>query len=87
MNCPQCKGKGEVTCTIHEAKGTSHMDLPCPTCNGRKTVTAAENKAYHDMVAAWCSCGNPSGESEHHNFRSGGDYYTCRDCGKITQTG
>lgn len=56
-------------------------------------VLGVSDSEWKEIQSAFCSCGNPSGESEFHEdefedgVRVSKHHYTCCDCGKITQVG
>jgi hypothetical protein len=93
MNCPKCKGSGEIeiTCSEYGKKGIEKFSLPCIYCDGKGEITKKEFNKLKAEKALWCSCGNPSQETR---FWDDGQHpncpkhcYTCKDCKKIIQVG
>lgn len=88
MDCPQCKGHGKVTCTVHTfGEKTTSIKLPCPTCNGKGQATPAEKAAHQEFLDSWCKCGAKNGNEFHDDTPTAKHHYTCIDCGKVTQVG
>lgn len=86
--CPQCRGKGQITCTVIEAGGkSSSFETACLTCRGEKTVTVEQQRMYRAMQNAWCKCGKDYGSDYHPDNAGMKHHYTCQKCGKITQVG
>ncbi len=90
--CPQCKGKKEITCTVHESgKKDTEFTMPCVTCKGKGELTDAEYRAEIKFRKSWCQCGNKSKEVRFYDDYEHPDcskhHYRCGDCGKILQIG
>lgn len=87
QTCPQCKGKGKVTCTSHEWGKVETFDLTCPTCNGAKVITSRQLKEYHAFQNMWCRCKESPGSDYHDDAPGSKHHWTCQKCGKVTQIG
>jgi hypothetical protein len=97
MICTSCNGSGKNTMGWTEIDGNTvtrgTFEVECFDCCGTGNVTPERVAQLQAMRDAWCSCGNPSGESDFHDdvFRNGvrviKHHYTCCDCGLITQVG
>jgi hypothetical protein len=85
-SCPKCKGKGKSTITAHEGGKKTTFQMECFWCAGFGTLTDIGLEKVKAMDAAWCRCGNPSGETRPYNH-GGCHGWECCDCGKVTQTG
>lgn len=57
VQCPACKGKKTLDCTIHESGKPPHVvTLGCVTCDGKGKITAAKARAEALFRASWCQC-------------------------------
>lgn len=79
--------------TVSEAgkPGSTSHSMPCITCDGAGAVTPRAAERHHAEVAMWCSCGNPSCQSDYYPDGAHPEiykhHYRCSDCGKVTQVG
>jgi hypothetical protein len=96
LKCPQCKGGKTVTTIVSEFVNGKFEKRPsykanCPTCKGAGVISPEELKQFKADIAAWCKCGNPSGESVHYADGEHPEMHKhhsrCKDCGKLTQIG
>jgi len=92
MKCPQCKGSKTLNVAISEkGKEDNTLEVPCPTCEGSGQVTKEEADSWNDAMNLWCSCGNPSKNTQYipDNVSSvcNKHHWVCDDCGKIVQVG
>lgn len=94
VTCPTCHGSKKNSMTQVDfltGKVVAEWKVDCIDCDGVGWVSAPKAKQIEAMKDAWCTCGNPSGESvywpDNTNPKCSKHCYTCKDCDKLTQVG
>jgi hypothetical protein len=65
IDCPKCKGSGELPVTVHTQSKTEVVVLKCVYCDGVGQITP-EQKAQMDYEKTlWCRCGEDHGQDWH----------------------